>query len=322
MYTKVTTGIREQAERIVAGSAHARIDAARLADLALRLASAPAPSWDSELHFMDGGERTAAYFLALDAANFCFWPSDFFVTYKGKTYGRKDGYCALAVAFRRAFEEGASLWDAKMLAGLNEEDLRHVLRGEGGVPLFAERLANLRDLGKTLLDRYAGSAINLLEKCGYEAPRIAEELAGNFSAFRDRRAWRGQAFTPNKRAQIFVSDLAGALAGQSFGDISGLDRLTCFADYKLPQLFRHEGVFVYAPALDERINALEEIPENAEEEVEIRAATIVAVEMLKEELRRLGRVMTSREIDALLWETSVIPGAMSVPHHRTRTTAY
>merc|ERR1712139_122238 len=49
-----------------------------------------------------------------------------------------------------------------------------------------------------------------------------------------------------------------------------------FADYRVPQILRAEGVLSYADDLARRIDAQEEIRAGSEEEVEIRSATVVA----------------------------------------------
>ena len=151
---------------------------------------------------------------------------------------------------------------------------------------------------------------------------LATAVARDFAAYQDARTWAGETVPILKRAQIFVSDLAGAFGSHGFGAISGLDDLTCFADYKLPQLFRSAGAFVYAPDLDRRIRELEIIPADSPAEVEIRGNTIEAIERLKVILTAHGRPLQSREIDWLLWHESLRPGAVTEPHHRTVTTSY
>ena len=55
--------------------------------------------------------------------------------------------------------------------------------------------------------------------------------------------------------------------------------------------------------------------------MEIRAATVVAVERLREALAARGRELLSIEVDWILWELS--QGLYPVrPYHRTRTIFY
>ena len=68
----------------------------------------------------------------------------------------------------------------------------------------------------------------------------------------------------------------------------------------------------------------QEIGAGSAEEVEIRAATVVAVERLKEEIRGMGREMSSVEIDWYLWERGEkleLEGGCG-KHHKTRTIFY
>jgi hypothetical protein len=313
--------IRDNSEVVAGKSRSVRIDERRLEAFA-RTLPAEAPEWwdgvSSDVHFFDGTEKSLMYLLLLDATNFCFWPSSFEVELKGRWYGKEDGYLALAAAYTRAFEEGVPLWDTSYLADVSLEDFTSVFRGRGEVPLLMKRWHNARDVGQGLLDRYGGSAVRLLEAAGYDAVRLAELLARDFRAYQDERIYDGSGFPVMKRAQLCVSDIIGAFRGEGPGALKNADRLTCFADYKLPQLFRSKGIFVYERLLDQKIRSGCLIEENSPEEVEIRLCTIAAVERLK----RFTHGLTARELDWILWNESIREGAVTEPHHRTVTTAY
>lgn len=311
--------IRSAAERIAAEKTHVRIDDTKLKMLAESLKNRQVPAWDGELHFFDGGSKSVMYTLLLDAVNFCFWPSVFETEYLGKRYGLEDGYCALAVALKRAFEEGIPLWDPAFLVTLDSASFAEILRFDGEICLLEKRAAHAKNIGEILGTKYGGDAKNLLVKAGYDAVRLADLLATEFSCYRDTRTWHGTNFAPMKRAQICASDLTGSFGANVF---TGAEKLTCFADYKLPQLFHNDGIFVYSSDLEKKILVQELLPENCEEEVAIRANAIVAVERLRQEIFSLGREISAREIDWLLWDESVLPDRLQVSHHRTLTTAY
>ena len=100
-----------------------------------------------------------------------------------------------------------------------------------------------------------------------------------------------------------------------------MDALTCFPDYKLPQVLRHFGVIEYSPELARRVDGWDELRAGEPAEVEIRAATVVAVERLREALAERGRQLRSIEVDWILWDLS--QGLYPVrPYHRTRTVFY
>ena len=112
------------------------------------------------------------------------------------------------------------------------------------------------------------------------------------------------------------------LAGEGWGALRGIERLTAFADYKLPQMLRREGVLVYEPELAELIASYTLIPAGADAEVEIRAATIWAVELLRQALAQMGIQQTASAIDYRIWLESQDAPADGVPYHRTRTIYY
>lgn len=96
-----------------------------------------------------------------------------------------------------------------------------------------------------------------------------------------------------------------------------------FADYRVPQILRARGVLVYAPALAAAVDARDEVAYGSEEEVEIRAATVQAVEGLREELAGMGRPgVKSVLLDWLLWQEGERLKDELPPHHRTRTVFY
>jgi hypothetical protein len=116
-----------------------------------------------------------------------------------------------------------------------------------------------------------------------------------------------------KRAQITASDLAGAGVAR-FDD---LDRLTLFADNLVPHVLRLDGVLAYEEELLQRIAAGDLIEHGSEEEVEIRACTVHAVELLS---REIG--VPSRTLDYILWHRGQGASYKAHPRHRTRCTAY
>lgn len=204
-----------------------------------------------------------------------------------------------------------------------------------------------------------------------------------------------------KRAQILVADIWGAFGGQGPGALRGMDRLTMFADYRVPQQLRAMGILLYTPALAEKVprrpavlgnaaaqqgaafeeaaglvqcpclapihavavllelgrlisaqclslptplnspsnpfpsprpfnaplhtpqvSSQQEIPAGSEEEVEIRAATVQAVEMMHAALAPSHAGITRVALDWLLWTAGERNERALPPHHRTLTCYY
>lgn len=296
--------------------------------VAARWARSPWPTETAfdTLHWHDETWRMANWILLLDALNFSFWgePGEprWRVEFEGKIY---DGYAALAAALTRATRAGVPLWDARFLATLDATTLAEVLRpvpGSPPIPLFDERLAHAREVGTVLLARYGGEFSRAIDAVEGDAVSLALLLARDFPSFADVASWRGEPVPFLKRAQICVADLHAFARGAAWGDLRRLGQLTAFADYKLPQLLRAEGVLTYMPELALWVDAQARLPPGSAEEVEIRAATIWAVEVLRRALSTTGIDQTASAIDYRIWSESQTASTHTRPYHRTRTIYY
>jgi hypothetical protein len=209
---------------------------------------------------------------------------------------------------------------------MDSQELAMIFRGqapdEPGIPLLAQRLHCLREVGQVLVEQYGGQFSRLIEQTGQSAVAVTLALAEHFPSFRDVATYAGREVRFFKRAQICAADLHSAFGGQSWGTFADMDALTIFADYKLPQVLRHYQVLVYAPELATRVDGQQLLAAGSKEEVEIRAATIWACELLRREILRLGGPARSAvEIDQLLWHLGQDATQMR-PYHRVRTIWY
>lgn len=314
-------GVLESVQPVIEAAKSVLIEPSALAVLADRLAAERVvrPSWRVAPHWWDDSPRTAQYVFVLDALNFCFWGDPKWrIDYQGQ---QLDGYWALAACLRRAIESGQPLLEADWLARADRAATARLLVGQHEVPLLDERAASLRQLGQLLLDRYDGQAANLVTRCPGRAVELVRRVAAELPSFNDVATYGGKPVRLYKRAQILCSDLFGAYDGQGLGAFTDLDRLTAFADYKLPQVLRDYGVLSYTPALAARVDRLEELLAGSPEEVEIRAATIWSVELLRRALTARGTPLLAFEVDWHLWTLSQADGWQH-PYHRTRTVFY
>ncbi len=180
----------------------------------------------------------------------------------------------------------------------------------------------MHEVGRVLLERYDGQFAHAVKQAEGSAVKLTLLLAQDFSSFRDVARYRGREVRFFKRAQICVADLHGAFSGGHWGTFSDLDKLTIFADYKLPQVLRHYGLLEYQHSLAERVDKQELLAAGGEAEVELRAATIWACELLRREMSDVaGSIITAVEIDQLLWYLGQSASDMR-PYHRTRTIYY
>ena len=323
--------VLESTQPIVEQARLVRIDQQQVQRAAALIEGLPAPTadWDRMLHpISDDPAKLANLVLVVDALNFCFWSlpgSDrprWQVTYQGTTY---DGYAALAVALRRAVEGGYPLWDGDLLGTITEAEVTELLAGDPGseaIPLLHARMTHLREVGVALVERWDGSFLHAIRAARGSAPRLVAEVLRALPSFRDTAPWGQREARFYKRAQILVADVFGAFAGQGLGAFHDLDTLTAFADYKVPQVLRQFGVLSYEPDLVGKIARCELIPPDSDEELEIRASTVWAVELLRQELSRRGRPTPSYAIDWALWQAGQSLPANTDPYHRTLTVYY
>ena len=95
-----------------------------------------------------------------------------------------------------------------------------------------------------------------------------------------------------------------------------------FADYRVPQILRAMKILEYSSDLASKIDSLVEIPCGTEEEIEIRACTVIAVDVLQKKLSDNGINVLVIELDWLLWQIGEKTKDSLAPHHRTLTIYY
>jgi hypothetical protein len=283
----------------------------------------PLPQGPAPCHYFDSTAVTAQWIFVLDTLNHCFWPEPGSPRWKVHYLNQElSGYWALAASLKRAMEEGIPLQQAETLASMKRETLDRIFRGSGNIPLFDERLANLREAGQILLERFQGHFIHVLEEARNIAVNLVRLVAAEFPSFNDVATYRGETVYFFKRAQLLTHDLWCAFSGDSWGAISGLEQLSAFADYKLPQVLRHLGFIHYEPNLARRVDSLKHLPPGSPEEVEIRAATVCAVDRLGQELKRRQQTVTAAQLDNWLWHLGQNDTYRTLPYHRTSTIFY
>lgn len=153
--------------------------------------------------------------------------------------------------------------------------------------------------------------------------------------------FKGKRVSFYKRAQILVADLWGIMEARGEGDIINIDRLTMFADYRVPQALVYLGALRYSDALMEALKNGERagtwmslmsgtkilsvkkrnishlpvgclagklLASGDREEVEIRGCSIWSVELIKERFCKLVQErdtqtcsINSAIIDFYLW---------------------
>jgi hypothetical protein len=236
------------------------------------------------------------------------------------------GYFTIAGALREHFQRQGA-WSIAELALLRAPDCAHVFGQDLGNPGVAELMQlfarSLSELGQFVETRGGGSFESLVARAEGCAGQLVACL-GEMPLYRDVSRYRGSEVPLYKRAQITAWDLALAFDGSGPGCFRDLDELTIFADNLVPHVLRCEGVLHYDRELERRIDDAELLPAGCEEEIEIRAVALHAVERMVAHLERTDAAarLTASRLDQLLWSRGQQPLFKNRNRHRTRTVYY
>ncbi|ETV95153.1 hypothetical protein H310_11419 [Aphanomyces invadans] len=328
-----TTSVRESTARVVENAEHVTIhkdSVVALADKLERIYLRQKDSlhdqiaWDyGDVHYYedanDGGPLTCQYVFVLDALNFCFWPTP------------DMEYEHLARGLKTAVLHDRSALDASRLANVTTETVASWF-APFHPPQLDERVRKVQELGAGLARFFDGLALNLVRASKFSAVECIRLVLAHFPGFQDHAVYKGDQVFLYKRVQILVGDVWAAygrhivdMAVPSTHVVGGfydIDRLTMFADYRVPQVLRPEGVLQYSLALEALIQAKTPIPSGSQMEIEIRASTIQAVERVHAELVAKGHHVKVIELDWLLWQIGERAKDALPPHHRTWSVFY
>ncbi len=315
--------VKETASQVVRKSEHVHIDPTSLSNFANNLVKQDFVHWIEQapynLRSLSTKERLQLLVL-FNAVSFSYWGNPkWTIEYKGEKY---DGSWAMLISFIRAYKNGKPIFDSVYLSSLSLDEWRDITKGNVEIPLLEERLNNLREVGQALAKRYDGNFENLLIKANYDAVKIINILASEFPCFTDVAEYNGRTVYFFKRAQALIEDIHRWFKGKEIEKIKNVQNLTACADYKLPQILREKGILEYSQNLAIKIDNDQELVSGSKEEIEIRANTILAVDLILNELRKRMPNLLAADINDYLWLESQRKVNGRKPYHKVRTTAY
>ncbi|QDS74677.1 hypothetical protein FKW77_009555 [Venturia effusa] len=289
---------------------------------------------EHELHPKTKDEATIKFIFTMDLLNFSFWSykdahERFAIAYRGKKW---TGYWSLVAALQRALDTGVpitspSFWHNE--AECTDDILKSVFQSitDEAIPMLDRRVAILREAAKVLFTKYDGSILILLQDSDHSAAKLVNMLARDFPSFRDECEFEGRRVRFLKRAQIFVADIWAAFEGEGWGRFDDIDRLTMFADYRIPQMLHTMGCMLFSPPLERDIRKQVAIKSGSTWEIELRGCSIWCVEMLRQEIVKLDPKASVNAIliDFFLYDAMKqveSAGDEQIPHHRTRSIFY
>ncbi len=228
----------------------------------------------------------------------------------------------MTTALWRAIDAKKPIFDARYLTEIEKKEFAEILRGNTTIPLLEERWKIMKEVGRILLEKFNGEVQNIIKAADNDALKLLDIIITKFPSFNDSWMYKGKTVFFYKRAQLLIGDIYNIFNGEKFGRLKNTDQLTACADYKLPMALRKLGILSYSPELATAIDSEQLIPKGSEQEIEIRASTIWAVELIKQELKNRIPDITATHINDHLWLTTQQKTANEKPYHRTRTISY
>uniref|UniRef100_A0A2S2NHL9 Queuosine 5'-phosphate N-glycosylase/hydrolase n=1 Tax=Schizaphis graminum TaxID=13262 RepID=A0A2S2NHL9_SCHGA len=285
------------------------------------------------LHPKNEDEEAINWIFIVDSLNYCFFDPDnkshWSITWKNEKH---TGYFGLCAAINRAMEKGINMTDMNTCLELTRQQLDEILLGDDGatLPLLQERYLCLQQSADVLLKKYKGNFVNCILESNHSAQKLLEIISENFFHFRDESIYNNQTVAIYKRAQILIADIWSSFRGSGFGEFHDIDTLTMFADYRVPQVLLYFGILKYSNNLKDTLKQGILLEHGAPEEVEIRAASIVAVNDVVNEVKKLmaknnvHKICNSIMVDTYLWGYRRENAAMleDTPYHKTLNIYY
>jgi Potential Queuosine, Q, salvage protein family len=294
---------------VASRSRSVRIEQDLIEEYAAALGAPPAATPDWATQFAEGDrEARATFVVCLDAINFGsgWWPTI-------RKRPGLSGYSTIASGVTERFRASGA-WSAGELCGIDAAAIARVVGQDPEHPLMERYAAALRDVGEHVLADHGGSFETAVEAAGGSAAALADLLAG-WAAFADTSEYEGRPVPFFKRAQIAAADVNRL----GVAPLVGEERLTAFADNLVPHVLRLDGVLILDPDLTRRIDAEQLLEHGSPEEVELRACTVHAIELLS---AASPAHLSPAEIDAALWHRGSSKLYKSIPRPRSRNLAY
>lgn len=120
--------------------------------------------------------------------------------------------------------------------------------------------------------KYQCSPANLVKTADGSAAALVNLLARDFDCFRDEHRYEGRRkpIRVLKRAQILVADVWACFEGEGYGEFRDIDKITMFADYRIPQILNSLGCLGFSPLLDATVRDKKDIPSGSNWELQLR----------------------------------------------------
>lgn len=308
--------LRVGCAKVSAQARHVSILEDRIIPFAESLPREPYPDvLDERFHHHGDLDSALAFLLALESVNFGSGLK-YDLIREGYSFQHGSIYYTVAAALKKRFQD-CPLTPEEM-AAISIEDIAAIFSFKLDKPaqtrlagMFCE---SMQELGAFIAGQ--GGFTHFIAARKGDPEHLIAALK-NLSAFRDVHSYLGAELPFMKRAQHLCASLQLLYEQHGQRLFDDLSSLTLFADPSVPKVLAVDGVLRYTPELELRIHGGQEIESGSDEEIEIRACALHALELIKGH-----SPLESYQIDHILWHKSHEPRYADQPSHKTVTSFY
>jgi len=272
--------------------------------------------WMSDLKECLDEKKCIIFAFVCESINFCFWGNE---NNNDNNYENYIGSEELFNNLKRNIKNDTSILELNRLMNITEDEFINIIGMEfKDSPLLQVRYKLLKDTLSIIYNKKENFFKELFSlKSDIE---LLNYITQNFWHFDDMSKYKNQIIKFNKRATLLVNDLY-QLSDTIKNNIKSLDNLTGCADYAVPRLLCEYGILNYNEELSKIIFSNSLIEHNSDMEIEIRANTLYALELIKDALKEKNIYLNSVEIDNIIWNMRT-DKEHSMPVHKTITIYY
>tara|TARA_Y100001936_G_C16084571_1_gene680625 strand:+ start:3131 stop:4111 length:981 start_codon:yes stop_codon:yes gene_type:complete len=233
---------------------------------------------------------------------------------------------AMVYQIDSAISRGVPILDGYFMRDITEKKFHELFSANIPMPLAAEKVNVLHEIGDVLVKNYSGDWINFINdgprKLYADGEGLIDRLIGSFTRFDDFSILDKNKIYFLKLAQLAFWGIHRELSNSKQFHIEDLENMTAFADYIVPVALEHLKITNYKPDLKKKIINGELIERDSREEIEIRAATIYVTAKMTEIInkhRPENQDIYIPHLDFKFWSEY---HSDEKPHHLTKTIMY
>lgn len=260
-------------------------------------------------------EQIVKFLLLYHTVGFSYWGNPKWTIETAS--GQLDGAYAMMFSLITEIKSNPEFLDPTHLQNLKRNDLKRILKGNVEIPLFEERYSNVINMSEVINNNMNGNFYNYIKAINNDE-ELFQILIDNFKYLNDVSIYKKEKVRFYKLAQLITSDILHVREIKEKVVVNYSHLLGC-ADYKIPQVLRNLGILEYSDELEGLIDNKKEILIDSNYENEIRASTIIVIDIINKKM--LGR-FCSIKINDSIWLKGQDNLNKVLPYHMTRTRFY